>query len=73
MEQDLASFFDIIATKGSAYTTFFRSATYQGVQVRFQTFSVTDFGIVYGVIDNKLLLTSSFESAQKVFDLLQEI
>ncbi len=71
MEQDLASFFDIIERKGSAYTPFFRSATYQGVQVRFQTFSVTDFGIVYGVLDNKLLLTSSFESFQRAVDQLK--
>jgi len=73
MEQDLASFFDIIGSKGSAYTPLFRSTTYQGIPVRFQTFSVIDFGIVYGVLDNKLLLTSSFESFQRAVDLLRAI
>jgi len=73
MEQDLASFFDIIGSKGSAYTPFFRSSVYQEIPVRFQTFSVIDFGIVYGIIDNKLLLTSSFESFKRVVDQLKNI
>jgi len=73
MEQDLASFFDIIGGKGSAYTPFFRSSVYQETPVRFQTFSVIDFGIVYGVIDDKLLLTSSFESFKRAVDQLKAI
>ena len=73
MEQDLASFFNIIGDKGLAYTPLFRSSVYQEIPVRFQTFSVIDFGIVYGVIDNKLLLTSSFESFQRATDLLKAI
>jgi len=73
MEQDLASFFDIIGRKGAAYTPFFRPTTYQGVQVRFQTFSVIDFGIVYGIVQDKLLLTSSLESFRKAVDQLKAI
>ena len=68
MEQDTLSFFTIIGGKGSAYTPFFRSATHQGVPVRFQTFSVIDFGIVYGIANNSLILTSSFESFQRIVD-----
>lgn len=73
LEQDTSAFFDIIGGKGSAYAPSFRSAAYQGVLVRFQTFSVIDFGIVYGLINNKLMLTSSFESFQGAVDQLQGI
>lgn len=72
LEQDTASFFDIIGGKGSAYSPLFRSSIYQGTPVRFQTFSVIDFGIVYGIVDNMLLLTSSFESFQRAVDQLKE-
>lgn len=70
MEQNVASFFSIIGKRGSAYTPFFRSATHNTIPVRFKTFSVLDFGIVYGIVDNKLLFTSSFESFQRAADLL---
>lgn len=73
MERDLASFFDIIGRKGSAYTPFFRPTTYQGMRVRFQTFSVIDFGIVYSIVQGKLLLTSSLESFKKTVDQLKAI
>lgn len=73
LQQDTAAFFDIIGKKGNAYTPFFRSALYQSIPVRFQTFSVIDFGIVYGIVQDKLLLTSSFESFQKAVDQLKEI
>jgi len=73
MEQDLASFFGIIGKKGSAYTPFFRSTTYRGVKIRFQTFSVVDFGIVYGIAHDKLLFTSSLETFQQTVDRLQGI
>ena len=73
MEQDVASFFNIIGKKGSAYTPFFRSTSYNTIPVRFKTFSVLDFGIVYGIIDNKLLFTSSLESFNRAADLLEAI
>lgn len=73
MEQNVISFFNIIGKKGSAYTPFFRSTSYSKIPVRFQTFSVIDFGIVYGIIDNKLLFTSSLESFQRAVDLLKTI
>jgi len=73
MEQDSASFFGIIGRKGSAYTPFFRFTTYQGIQVRFQTFSVIDFGIVHGIVQDKLLFTSSFESFQRAVDQLKAL
>jgi len=47
------------------------TSIYQGISLRFQTFSVIDFGIVYGIIDDKLLFTSSFESFKRAVDQLQ--
>jgi len=73
MEQNVTSFFNIIGKKGSAYTPFFRSTSYSKIPIRFQTFSVIDFGIVYGIVDNKLLFTSSLESFRRAADLLETI
>lgn len=73
LEQDTSGFFDIIGGKGSAYTPFFRSLTYKSIPIRFQTFSVIDFGIVYGVVKEYLLLTSSLESFQRAADELETI
>jgi len=70
MEQDSGSFFALIASKGSAYTPFFRSTSYEGISIRFQTFSVIDFGIVYGIVGSKLLFTSSLESFLRTVDQL---
>lgn len=71
IEQDTAAFFEIIGRKGSAYTPFFRSMVYRDIVVRFQTFSVIDFGIVYGIIEDRLVFTSSLESFQRTVDQLQ--
>ena len=73
MEQNVISFFNIIGRKGSAYTPFFRSTSYGKTPIRFQTFSVIDFGIVYGIVNNKLLFTSSLESFYRATDLLETI
>lgn len=70
MEQDMDSFFALIASKGPRYTPFFRSTSYRDISVRFQTFSVIDFGIVYGIVGDKLLLTSSLESFLRTADQL---
>ena len=70
MEQDTTSFFALVGEKGAAYTPLFQSTTYQGVPIRFQTFSVLDFGIVYGIVADKLVFTSSFEAFQRATDQL---
>ncbi|MBI4138146.1 MAG: hypothetical protein HY482_00945 [Candidatus Wildermuthbacteria bacterium] len=71
LEQDTERFFSAIGQKGSAYTAIFRSGTYkQTIPYRFQTFSVLDFGIVYGTIDNYIILASSLEGFQRAADAL---
>ena len=70
LEQDAKPLWEIVGQKGSAYTSFFRQAVHQNNLVRFQTFSVVDFGVVYALFGTKLILTTSFESLTKAVDLL---
>ena len=72
VEQDTKPLWEIVEQKGSAYTPFFRQTAYQNNQVRFQTFSELDFGIVYTLFETKLILTTSFESLTKTVDLLTQ-
>ena len=70
LEQDTKSLWEMTGQKGSAYTSFFRQSVHQNNLVRFQTFSVLDFGIVYTLFGSKIILTTSFESLTKAVDLL---
>jgi hypothetical protein len=72
LEEDTKQLWEIVGQKGSAYTPFFRQSVYQNNLVRFQTFSVLDFGIVYALSGTKLILTTSFESLTKAVDLLAQ-
>lgn len=68
MEQDTKPLWDIVGQKGSAYTSVFRQTIYQNSPVRFQTFSVIDFGVVYTLFGNKLVLATSFEGLARAVD-----
>ena len=68
LEQDTKALWEIVGQKGSAYTPLFRQTAHQNSLVRFQTFSVIDFGIVYTLFGSKLILTTSFESLTKAVD-----
>lgn len=68
MEGDLKHLWDSIGQKGSAYVPFFRQTSYQNSVIRFQTFSVKDFGIVYALKGNTLFITSSLESMKAAVD-----
>jgi beta-N-acetylhexosaminidase len=49
-------------------TSFFRIAKDQGTYFKYLTFSKNDLGVVYLVLDDYFVLTSSFESMKKVID-----
>ncbi len=70
LEQDTKQIWEIIGQKGAAYTPFFRQSVHQNNLVRFQTFSVLDFGVVYTLFGTKLILATSFESLTKAVDLI---
>ena len=72
LERDTKSLWEVVGQKGSAYTPSFRQTVYNNVPIRFQTFSVLDFGIVYGLSNTKLILTASFESLTRAVDLLTQ-
>jgi beta-N-acetylhexosaminidase len=73
MEQDLRPLMLFWGQKGSGYAATFRSTTYQGVEVRFQTFSTQDYGIVYAIVDNYLILASSFDATKATIEALQAL
>lgn len=71
LEQDTKELFDIIGEKGQGYIANFRTATIDGdIVARFQTLSLNNLGIVYGIVDNKFILTSSLQSIE---DIIQEL
>lgn len=71
MEESLSSVMPFWGQQGSGYTTTFRSTTHQGVDVRFQTFSTQDYGIVYAQVGNYLVLASSFDATKAAIETLQ--
>ncbi len=48
----------------------FKTAHYQGKTFKYLTLGTNDFGIVYMVLDNYLILTSSYESMKNIADQL---
>jgi len=71
-EQTLEPLLPFWGRPSAGYSATFRSLTHQGVEIRFQTFSTQDYGIVYAIVDNYLILTSSFETMQETIETLQE-
>ena len=71
MEQDLAPLQPFWGEPGVQYTTSFRTAIRNNVDIRFQTFSVEDRGIVYAFVDGHLVIASSFEAVQDAIGRLQ--
>ncbi|MDO8655578.1 MAG: hypothetical protein Q7R48_04205, partial [bacterium] len=72
MEKDTASLFRLMGTPGTGHVSFFRSTQHDGVAIRFQTLSLNDFGIVYALSHNLLLITSSLESMNVLLDTLEK-
>lgn len=59
--------------KDSFYKPFFRQGIFFNQIIRWQTFSIEDFGICYSVQENYLIITTSLESILKVTELLAKI
>jgi hypothetical protein len=72
MEKDLETLWGVVGQKGKAYVPFFRQTSYQNTAIRFQTFSVKDFGIVYAIVNDTLIFTTSLESMKQAIDLLAQ-
>ncbi|HCM36651.1 MAG: hypothetical protein A3J30_03720 [Candidatus Wildermuthbacteria bacterium RIFCSPLOWO2_02_FULL_47_9c] len=70
VEQDLTPVMSFWDQKGSAYTTAWRSRDRHGVEIRFQTFSLSDYGIVYALVDNYVIFASSFEATADAIEAL---
>ncbi|MBI2098271.1 MAG: hypothetical protein HYT49_01225 [Candidatus Wildermuthbacteria bacterium] len=73
MEQDLAPVMSFWDAKGPAYTTLWRTRARHGVDIRFQTFSLQDHGIVYALVDKYVIFASSFEATAAAIEALQTI
>lgn len=70
VEQDLLPLSPLLGTEGTWYIHSFLSRTYKDTEIRLQTFSLQDIGIVYAVLDDYLIFTSSFEAAKAAIDRL---
>lgn len=67
-EETIKPILPIWGAKGTAYTSKFRFTTYKDVKVHFQTFSLQDTGIVYALVDDYLIVASSFEATKAAID-----
>jgi len=70
-EQNLAPVMSFWGIKGPAYTTSWRSTAHLGVEIRFQTFTLRDYGIVYAIVDNYIIFASSHEATKAAIEALQ--
>src|SRR3989344_3051161 len=73
MEQDLTPVMSFWDAKGPAYTTLWRTRDRHGIDIRFQTFSLQDHGIVYAFVDKYVIFASSFEATAAAIEALQTI
>lgn len=71
METSLSPLMSFWGERGIAYTKTFRSSAHQGVEIRFQTFSLQDYGIVYALVDKYIIFASSFEATKAAIEALQ--
>lgn len=70
MERDFQLFSSLLGPKNKFYVKYFRSFTYKGIPLRYQTFSDNDLGLVYATIGDLLVFTTSFSSMSAVIDKL---
>ena len=63
----------VSGSKIPSLTSSFKTATFQGVPFRYLTISKQDFGICYAVSDDYFVLTTSFESFQKIIGELKSL
>ncbi len=68
LERDTENLFGIMGEKGTGYVSFFRGTSYKQIPIRFQTLSNKDFGIVYALSGNRLVLAESLESMKALID-----
>ncbi|MFC1663521.1 hypothetical protein ACFL0A_00080 [Patescibacteria group bacterium] len=72
MEKDFENVFSLMEKESPALVSYFKEGDYEGIDVRFQTFSKEDLGICYSIFDNFFLFTSSWESLGKTINKLSE-
>lgn len=72
MEQDFSMLTSSLDPKDRFYTKSFRQLPYKNTQLRYQTFSSQDMGIIYAVVGEYVVFATSIESAKAVIDKLPE-
>lgn len=70
MEQNLQPLFPVWGTAGTWFSHTFRSRTHAGVDIRLQTHSLADTGIVYAVVQDYLIFSTSYEATKAAIDKL---
>jgi flagellar biosynthesis GTPase FlhF len=70
MEKDFENLFALLGKEKPALSPYFKDGDYKGGSFRFQTFTLQDLGICYGIFNDYFLFTSSGESLTKAIDKL---
>ena len=72
MEKDWAGLWFTLGKTKPALTRYFLYAKYQGTYFRYQTFTKQDFGICYAVVDNYLVVTTSYAQMKLILNELKK-
>ena len=71
IESNMASLSTLLGQKDTAYTTQFREKSPDGTPIRYQTFSLSDTGIVHAEIGSYVIFSNSYEATRAMIKQLQ--
>lgn len=73
MEKDWSGLWSVLGKSKPALIGYFLNAKYQDMSFRYQTFTKQDFGICYSVIDNYLVVATSYAQMKLILEKIKGI
>lgn len=71
VENNTASLFAVLGKEEKALLSYFKSGQYQNISFRCQPFSSQDLGICWSIIEDKLIWTTSWNTMEKIIDIIK--
>ena len=72
IEENFDNLFSLMGKEKPATISYFKNANYKDLSFRYQTFAENDLGFCYLISDNFFVITSSYESMEKIINKLYE-
>ena len=73
MESDWAELWTVLGKTKPALVRYFLNAKYQNMSFRYQTFNKQDFGICYAVVDDYLVVATSYAQMKLILDEIKKL